>query len=79
MATVRLGIIGLGNIGQHHASYLAAGKVTRADCPSRKWNGGVNWCIGAGAICLGCTESGFPDRFSPFYVEQESETADAPS
>jgi len=52
------------------------GKVTRADCPSRKWNGGVNWCIGAGAICLGCTESGFPDRFSPFYVEQESDTTD---
>jgi len=52
------------------------GKMTRADCPSRKWNGGVNWCIGAGAICLGCTESGFPDSFSPFYVEQESDTTD---
>ncbi|MDX1268745.1 MAG: hydrogenase small subunit, partial [Oceanisphaera sp.] len=47
------------------------GKITRSDCPSRKWNGGVNWCIGAGSICLGCTESGFPDSFSPFYREQE--------
>src|SRR5512141_2857718 len=28
---VRLGIIGLGNIGQHHATYLAAGKVNRAE------------------------------------------------
>jgi predicted dehydrogenase len=27
MTKVRLGIIGLGNIGQHHAAYLAAGKV----------------------------------------------------
>ncbi len=31
MANLRLGIIGLGNIGQHHASYLAAGKVAGAD------------------------------------------------
>ncbi|HWH72199.1 MAG TPA: Gfo/Idh/MocA family oxidoreductase, partial [Candidatus Sulfotelmatobacter sp.] len=31
MTKVRLGIIGLGNIGQHHASYLAAGKISRAE------------------------------------------------
>src|SRR5215471_11395839 len=31
MTKVRLGIIGLGNIGQHHQSYLAAGKVCRAE------------------------------------------------
>ncbi len=43
------------------------GEKTKSDCPSRKWNNGTNWCIGAGAICIGCTESGFPDRFSPFY------------
>src|SRR5215472_5876448 len=30
MTNVRLGIIGLGNIGQHHASYLTASKVSRA-------------------------------------------------
>jgi predicted dehydrogenase len=29
MNTVRLGIIGLGNIGRHHADYLLAGKVHR--------------------------------------------------
>ena len=28
---MRLGIIGLGNIGQHHAGYLMAGKVARAE------------------------------------------------
>src|SRR5947208_16885422 len=31
MTKVRLGIIGMGNIGQHHASYLSAGKVSRAE------------------------------------------------
>jgi len=31
MTKVRLGIIGLGNIGQHHAAYLSAGKVSRAE------------------------------------------------
>src|SRR6476646_4152138 len=31
MTKVRMGIIGMGNIGQHHASYLSAGKVNRAE------------------------------------------------
>ena len=31
MNKVRLGIIGLGNIGQHHCSYLLDGKVSRAE------------------------------------------------
>jgi len=31
MKTVRLGLIGLGNIGQHHYGYLTAGKVSRAE------------------------------------------------
>jgi hydrogenase small subunit len=44
------------------------GPKTQADCPVRKWNNGTNWCVGANAICLGCTESGFPDKFSPFYA-----------
>lgn len=43
------------------------GPETKADCPSRQWNSGTNWCIGAGAICIGCTERDFPDKFSPFY------------
>lgn len=43
------------------------GEETKSDCPSRKWNNGTNWCVGAGALCIGCTESDFPDRFSPFY------------
>ena len=43
------------------------GPETQADCPTRRWNGGANWCVGANAVCLGCTEPAFPDRFSPFW------------
>src|ERR1043166_4526275 len=31
MKSVRLGIVGMGNIGKHHAEYLLAGKVARAE------------------------------------------------
>src|SRR5690242_8104571 len=31
MTKVRLGIIGMGNIGKHHHTYLSAGKVSRAE------------------------------------------------
>jgi hydrogenase small subunit len=50
------------------------GELTKSDCGLRKWNSGgpgengVNWCIGAGSPCIGCTEKGFPDGdFAPFY------------
>lgn len=42
------------------------GPFTMADCPRRSWNSGVNWCIGSGGPCIGCTEPGFPDEFTPF-------------
>jgi hydrogenase small subunit len=45
------------------------GPKTQGDCPTRKWNNKTNWCVGANSVCLGCTESGFPDKFSPFYRE----------
>jgi hydrogenase small subunit len=48
--------------------YGCKGPRTKGDCPTRKWNNGTNWCVGANAICLGCTESGFPDAFSPLYA-----------
>lgn len=41
------------------------GPVTRIDCPTRKWNGGVNWPIGA-STCIGCTQFGFPDQMAPY-------------
>jgi len=49
------------------------GPVTHADCPIRKWNNGVNWCIGAGSPCIGCCEPGFPDLVSPMYQKLTGE------
>jgi len=43
------------------------GPVTYADCPTRMWNNGVNWCIGAGAQCIGCVEPDFQDRLAPMF------------
>ncbi len=43
------------------------GPITHADCPTRHWNNGTNWVIGAGAPCNGCTQSEFPALTAPFY------------
>ena len=42
------------------------GPWSGCDSATRKWNGGVNWCI-ANATCGGCTSPNFPDGMSPFY------------
>ena len=42
------------------------GPVTRTDCPRRKWNGYVNWPIGANTTCIGCAQKYFPDGMEPF-------------
>lgn len=41
------------------------GPVTRVDCPTRLWNGHINWPIGA-STCIGCSQFGFPDKMAPF-------------
>jgi hydrogenase small subunit len=57
---------------------------TKSDCPSRKWNSGaagqpgVNWCLGAGAPCLGCVEPTFPGP-GPFYKLEASQQTSATS
>jgi hydrogenase small subunit len=43
------------------------GPLTHADCPTRLWNHGTNWCVGCGGLCIGCVEPTFPDLLSPFY------------
>jgi len=43
------------------------GPVTYADCSTRQWNHGTNWCIRAGSPCIGCCEPGFPDLMAPMY------------
>lgn len=36
------------------------GPETMGHCPNQYFNGGVNWCIGGGSLCLGCTSPTFP-------------------
>jgi len=43
------------------------GPVTYADCPTRRWNSAVNWCVGANAPCHGCASPSFYKELSPLY------------
>ena len=48
------------------------GPLSHTSCPQRQWNGGVNWCIRAGAPCTGCTSETFgKKRDFPFYRKGE--------
>lgn len=49
------------------------GPLTYADCADRQWNNGTNWCIRAGAPCIGCVEPRFFDRFGPIYEKTTEE------
>jgi hydrogenase small subunit len=49
------------------------GDDTQGDCPVRLWNNRTNWCVGANAICIGCTRRGFPDQCSPFFSPGEGD------
>lgn len=49
------------------------GPFTYADCPTRQWNSGTNWPIGAGSPCLGCVEPGFPDVGTALYHKTYAE------
>ncbi len=51
------------------------GPITWTDCPLRKWNNGTSYCVEAGAPCIGCSEPGWPDEFSPFYEEVSNLTS----
>ena len=44
------------------------GPIANTDCAIRKWNNGTSYCVEVG-ICIGCSEPGWPDKFSPFYSE----------
>jgi hydrogenase small subunit len=59
--------LGYGEEGACLQGLGCKGPATRADCPTRGWNAGTSWCVGANSLCLGCTDPAFPDRFSPFY------------
>lgn len=49
------------------------GPFTYADCPTRMFNQGVNWCIGNNGPCHGCVEPQFPDGFAPLYEKINEE------
>jgi hydrogenase small subunit len=43
------------------------GPETYSDCPIRRWNDGVNFCIDCGAGCMGCAQPDFYDGMSPLF------------
>jgi [NiFe] hydrogenase small subunit len=45
------------------------GPETHHNCPIIRWNQGINWPVGAGHPCIGCSEPHFWDKLSPFYVQ----------
>jgi hydrogenase small subunit len=48
------------------------GPLSHTNCPQRQWNGGVNWCIRAGAPCIACTSRDFSKKRSfSFYRKGE--------
>jgi hydrogenase small subunit len=52
------------------------GPATHHNCSTVKWNGGTCWPVQAGHGCVGCAESGFWDRLSPFYVPLQDDDDD---
>jgi hydrogenase small subunit len=50
------------------------GPRSHADCERRHWNNNQNWCIGANALCIGCTEPFFPAF--PLHRNGEAEDGD---
>jgi len=56
------------------------GQKTFTDCAQSYWNDGINFCVGAGAPCAGCTQPEFyaaseldnRPGFSPLYAKQDS-------
>lgn len=52
------------------------GPVTSHNCPSVRWNEGVNWPVGGGHGCIGCSEPDFWERAT--YVPVKLDEVAAP-
>ncbi|HIC91030.1 MAG TPA: Ni,Fe-hydrogenase small subunit, partial [Syntrophaceae bacterium] len=46
------------------------GPDTYSDCPIRRWNDGINFCIDCGAGCQGCAEPDFYAGMTPLYTAE---------
>jgi hydrogenase small subunit len=46
------------------------GPLANSDCPIRRWNDGINFCIDCGAPCMGCGEPEFYEDMSPLYTAE---------
>jgi hydrogenase small subunit len=46
------------------------GPDTYSDCPVRRWNDGLNFCIDCGAGCMGCAEPAFYAGMTPLYTAE---------
>jgi len=46
------------------------GPDTYNNCPVAKFNDGTSWPVEAGHPCIGCSEPGFWDKMTPFFVER---------
>lgn len=46
------------------------GPDTYSDCPVRRWNDGINFCIDCGAGCQGCAEPDFYADLSPLFTAE---------
>lgn len=44
------------------------GPMTHNNCPVAKFNDGTSWPVQSGHPCIGCSEPGFWDAMSPFYM-----------
>jgi hydrogenase small subunit len=44
------------------------GPDTYSDCPVRRWNDGINFCIDCGAGCQGCSEPDFYIGMTPLFT-----------
>jgi hydrogenase small subunit len=52
------------------------GPDTFADCPVRRWNDGINFCIDCGAGCKGCAEPVFYAEMTPLYSADAAKSID---
>ena len=46
------------------------GPDTYSDCPIRRWNDGINFCIDCGVGCQGCAEPDFYAGMTPLYTAE---------